>query len=113
MESIETRLSKLEKSLRRYQLITAALVMLLVTAAIVGFHPGDADIIRARSFVVVNDSGRSVGKFTTDNNGGLLQLTSSGNIAYPKVLLSVDDSGGGSAATFGGTGATTWQAVKR
>jgi hypothetical protein len=72
---LESRLSKLEQSLKRYRLITGALALSLIGLAGLAAASGPvSQVVRAHEFIVVDESGKETIRLFTGTHGGVLDL---------------------------------------
>ncbi len=92
LDRIEERLSSLERSTRRYRLLSLALGAMLGVVITVAALPGPSDIVRARRFEVVNDKGALVFVADGDASGGRVVLRR--NAGKGGVNLFTNDQGG-------------------
>ncbi|MCP4589779.1 MAG: hypothetical protein GY842_03465 [bacterium] len=88
MRSIEDRLVALERTNRRYRHATMALGLILLAVASLGAGPGDfvRDVVRAKRFVVVDDTGHRLVEML--EHGGAGVVTTYDRNGKPLVVLS-------------------------
>jgi len=112
--TVEERLTRLEKSLKRWRLTTnvLGLVCALLAGGLAWEHLGTKGTIRARNIYVVNEKGNAI-ELTTSNEGdGLISVND--QLSLARVMLGTSQKGFGKLelytgsqqrlATFGGTG---------
>ncbi len=86
-----TRLSKLEKQVRRLRLVLAAVGAGLLALVVSGLSDPVPDVLRARRVEVVNSQGRIVVALRADGaDGGWIMVASSGD--RRKVILDASPS---------------------
>ncbi len=77
MDSLETRIAKLERSNFRLKLLVLAVLALF--AGCQGTHPtASYETVYARRFVVVDQAEKEVGRFEGAQSGSWLQVTGGG-----------------------------------
>lgn len=105
MVSVDERLDRLERSLRRWRIVTGiALVAALASAASAVALARPQDEVRAKSFVIMGGSGQAVGRLgEVKDKGPLLVLESKS--AHAKVMVGSmgEDAGLAVVADDGGT----------
>lgn len=100
--SVEERLTRLEKTLRRWRYASWGLgaILLLLSAAVAGDYLGLRGTITARRFVVRNDKGAALELETTAAGDGVISLNDSRNLS--RVLLGTSQRGYGTVELYGG-----------
>lgn len=100
--TIEQRLAAVERQLRFHRLVIAGLLVALVALVGYGATEGVPDVIRARSFEVVNPEGQAVIAARADKDGGGLWLY---NVEGQLVVVAhAGKDGGGVLALYNAEG---------
>ena len=96
MSSTESRLAAVERQLRFHRAVIAALLVALVALMGYGATEGVPDVIRARSFVVLNEKDQEVVNIGSEIVGGKLIVKSSDG--KPAIVMFPIPVGGGMIA---------------
>lgn len=112
--TVEERLTKIEKSLKRWRMTTSGLAVIssLLAAGLAWEHLGTKGTIRARNILVVNEKGNAIELTTSQEGDGLISVND--QLSLARVMLGTSQKGFGKLelytgsqqrlATFGGTG---------
>lgn len=100
--TVEERLVKLEKSMRRWRFSSIGLgVAILVALAGVGVdYAGLRGTVRAKKFVVANDKGAAIELENSPEGDGLISIHDAKGL--PRVLLGNSQKGFGTVELYGG-----------
>jgi hypothetical protein len=100
--TVEERLTRLEKSVRRWRLSSLVLagVVALVAGAVGWDYFGIRGALRARSLQIVNDKGAAIELEASPEGDGIVSILDSMNT--PRVLLGNSRKGYGTVELYGG-----------
>lgn len=109
MQTIEERLTALERTARFYRLATLLLILLIVVGGISAFGDGVQDIVRTRRLEIINKYGEVVGYFSTGPDGaGQLQTSyTTGKVCF--LVTGVQDEEQGGIRLYDGAGRVQWK----
>ena len=112
MNNIELRMNRLEKQVRNYRLVTFFLVAGISAVSIMGFKDKDAppDVVKAKAFQVVNNSGDVVAEMSIEKSNGLITTyTPSGKKLFQAFT---SNGGGGGINTFDNDGQVNFKVTR-
>jgi hypothetical protein len=101
--TVEERLNKLEKSVRRWRFASIGLgaAVLIVLSALGIDYLGLRGTVRARKFIVVNDKGAAIELENSPEGDGLISIHDSKGL--PRILLGNSQKGYGTMELYGGS----------
>ncbi len=101
--TVEERLTKLEKAVRRWRLAGAGMgaAVVIVLAAVAVDYLGLRGTIRAKKLVVMNDKGPAVEIENSPEGDGLISIHDSRGL--PRVLVGNSQKGYGTIELYGGS----------
>ena len=112
MNNFELRMNRLEKQVRTYRLVSIVLLLGISLALVMGFKDKTTppDVLRAKSFQVVNDNGDVVAEMNMEKGNGLITTMTPRGRKLFQVFTT--EGGGGGINTFDNDGEVNFKVTR-